>query len=87
MFLRGMLSGCDNSEPGVYKKPRFTQDWGYVEHLEIASVPHARVALAQELGATALASLQFEDSQPPRAAPSETPSNTRSQPEPKKEFA
>jgi len=30
----------------------------------IASVPHARVALAQELGATALASLQFENSQP-----------------------
>jgi DNA-directed RNA polymerase specialized sigma24 family protein len=53
----------------------------------IASVPHARVALAQELGATALASLQFEDSQPPRAAPSETPSNTRSQPEHKKGVA
>jgi hypothetical protein len=21
-------------QPGVYKKPRLTQDWGYVEHLE-----------------------------------------------------
>lgn len=53
----------------------------------IASVPHARVALAQELGATALASLQFENSQPTLAAPAGTSPNPRSQPEHKKGIA
>ncbi len=43
----------------------------------IASVPQARVALAQELGATALASLQFENSSPSRAAPTGTQLSTR----------
>lgn len=53
----------------------------------IAGVPHARVALAQELGATALASLQFENSQPTRAAPADTSPNPRSQPGHKKGVA
>ncbi|HEU5381234.1 MAG TPA: sigma factor [Ktedonobacteraceae bacterium] len=35
----------------------------------LANIPHGRVALAQELGASALASLQFENPPPPRAAP------------------
>ncbi|HLG76491.1 MAG TPA: sigma factor [Ktedonobacteraceae bacterium] len=45
----------------------------------ISSVPHARVALARELGATALASLQCEDSCPTRATPAGISSNTRNQ--------
>jgi DNA-directed RNA polymerase specialized sigma24 family protein len=42
----------------------------------IASLPHARVILAQELGATALASLQFENSQTTRTALTGTFPNT-----------
>ena len=53
----------------------------------VASVPHARVALAQELGATALASLQFENPHTTRAALAGTSHNTRSQPEHKKGVA
>jgi DNA-directed RNA polymerase specialized sigma24 family protein len=52
----------------------------------IANLPHARVVLAQELGATALASLQFENSQTTRTALTGTFPNTLNQPAHKESY-